>query len=329
MTTEIPGDFPFSELPDEEVLGTGYESIIRKLGPNWVYKEVNPLDFRGNPKSPENIEKARSKETVLKNIEEQKILENIFGGDHFEKSYYVYGENPQGEKEYMLVQRYIPGKNIEELTKGDNKKYESLEQLVTEFREQFKDIVWAAKRAFLEFGVPPDISLENFMKNDSNGNIILMDYGTPARDYEQFANTESSVKMPEERVEGFFKRVNRINELESYLKLSDDERDFLDKKYDVSSDIVAEKTEQLIKFEENRQAAKIEKRKQEVAAFLDIAFEDNDTITGKEISDKALQEMADREIPKQTQQVLDKLIEQKEINGNKDYWLEQISQWWS
>ena len=331
--TSQENEFPFAYLPskdtntgEEKIIGSGWESIVKKLGPNWVIKEVNSLDLMGNPKKSEAIERARDPQSISEKVKEQSRLEEIFSEEYFLKSHYVLGKNPQGKEEYMLVQKFIKGKTIDELISGDTREYASLGDLVLKNREQFKKIIWATKKAFLEFGAPLDFHTKNFMRNDITGKFVLIDSGEPSQDNKLFSNSETSINLPQEMVEGLFKRVNRINEIEEYLKLSEEERIKLDEEYNVSKEKIDEKIKQMQENLKERESARREKRKHDVENFLDTVFKGRGKVTGNEIVTEAIRIMGNDKIPDETQQIMDKLALIGESEGDKDYWLEQIIQ---
>lgn len=319
-------NFPFAEKPEEKVIGSGGDSLVHRMGSDWVYKEVNPKNPAGGLRSPGYIQSARSRETVLSKMEEQQRLLNIFGKKHFVESHYVYGENPQGEREYMLVQKFIKGRNLDELIHGETPEYQSLAELVEDKREQFKHIVWATKKAIIEFGVPLDFNLDNFMLEEDTGNIVLIDSGSPAKDFEDLSKPEVAINIPEERVRGFLRRIGRIREIEELMHLTNAEKTELDSNFGISTGTANELMQQMERKMEEMGKIKQERRREEIGVFLDTVFGERNTVYGGDIVKAAIRILGEDEIPEKTRATIGLIKSQEHVEGDRQHWLELIMQ---
>lgn len=309
---------PFAHQPGE-VIGTGRESIVKELGPDWVIKEVNPLNARGENRSEGRMAWFRSPERVKGLSKEQEKLEEIFGKDHFPRAYFVYGKDAEGKEGYMMVQKRIEGDTMRDLI-GDE--YESEKDMIEQNREQYMAIVWGTKKAFVELGVPIDFHDGNMVRETNTGNIVLIDTGFPSEEGSFVFDGEGH--RAHHGLTRAYQRVDRIKQYENFLNLSQREIRELNEQYGLDE---TDFDNQIEKLDEVRDklgisAEEIEtsKRKDTVGGFLDTVFGENEVVTGVEIIAEARERIGNTDIPKRTQTVLDRLEQEAGRSEGREYW---------
>ena len=319
--TNNDNEFPFPYLPsrdtetnEEKIIGTGWESQVKMLGPDWVLKEVNPFTSWGEERSQEMINYLRNPERVRAIMDDQDKISKIFGEEHFARSYFIYGKDQNGKEGYILVQKFIPGKALSEMIGVD---YKNTDEMINENREQFKDIVWGLKKSFIEFGVPIYFHPGNLIKNEKTGKIVIMDTGIPSREFRTVMSDERTEKAFN-IFENAYKRLDRMNRYERLLKLTEEEKLELDNKYDITDKQYNDRLENLnnMKNEKGFEISVVNP----VDKLLNNIFGGRDKIDGQELLDYAFKTLGERKPTESQEIILDKLREQSTVLGNKAYW---------
>jgi len=309
---------PFAHQPGETI-GIGRESVVKELGPDWVIKEVNPLNENGEKRSEGHMEWFRSPERVKSLSREQEKLEEIFGKDHFLRAHFVYGKDAEGKEGYMMVQKRIEGDTMRDLV---GEEYSSTKEMIEQNREEYMEIVWGAKKAFIELGVPIDFHDGNMVKEASTGNIVLIDSGFPSEEGSFVFSGEG--RRANNALTRAYQRVDRIKEYEGFLGLGQREVEELNQKYGIDVEAFEGQTSKLDKARDKLgiTAEEIEagKRKDTVAGFLDTVFGETESVTGTDIITKAREVIGNTDIPKRTQRVLDRLEQEAERSEGREYW---------
>lgn len=315
-------EFPFAYLTSKDketgedlVLGTGWESIVKRLGPDWVLKEVNRFNSEGKERSQEMIDNLRGPERIQKTMKDQNKLEQIFGDEHFVKNYYIYGKDLKGEEGYIVVQKLVPGKSLSSLIGTE---YSDTRDMVSKNREEIKEILWGLKKAFIEFGVPIDFHPGNLIKNEKTGNLVIIDTGIPSDEYRVITDskvTERTVNT----MENAYTRLTRMRRYEEYLHLNEEEKDSLDKKFNISDDSYRKRVEEIDRnrIEKN---IKIDIDKDPVDKLLDSIFGEREEVNGQEIYDYAIRILGNNQPTEGQKIILEELKKQGTTLGNRSYW---------
>ncbi|MFC1755778.1 hypothetical protein ACFLZK_00080 [Patescibacteria group bacterium] len=239
---------PFEHKPGEKI-GSGYESIVRELGPDWVIKEINPYKPSGEKKSSGEINFSRSPERIKVINKNQERLEEIFGKEHFARTYFVKVEDKGNKDEYVMVQKRIKGTVFSEVAGIE---FTSNKQMVESSREDFKNIIWGVKKATVELGVPMDIHAGNIMREEKTGRLVIFDSGVPSEEADLVFNSDlDRAKRAFIRAD---RRINRIREYEGYLELTEEERKELNEKYDLNDEDFERQVE---KVDEQKERLKV------------------------------------------------------------------------
>jgi hypothetical protein len=323
MSTETDDHFPFAYLQGE-FIGKGAESIVKELGPDWVIKEVNPTDKQGNARSQKTIEWFRNPDRVRELNKEQIILEQLIGKEHFVRSYFIYGEDQNGNEGYMMVQKRIDGKTVRDLVGSE---YSSPREMIYQNREQLMEIVWGVKKAFIELGVPVDFHDGNMIKETGTGRIVLVDCGFPSEENSRVFGTKVYEGI-NRTLANEYKRIDRIRYYETYLKLSEEEKQKLDTKHEVSDEAFNSRVQRIDAVREAKgidiKELETERRKGTVEGMVDTIFGDKTKVTGNEVRDYALQMLGNEEPAPNQKLILDKLEKQGDLSQDKSYWIKLI-----
>lgn len=307
MSNSIKSDMPFAHDQGEEI-GSGYESIVRALGKDWVIKEVNPTDEQGEPLRQEYLDWARSPERSHRFTEEQRKLEEIFGLEHFARSYFVLGEDEEGNKGYIIIQRRVDGRTAESLI-GDV--YKTKRELVFQNRDEFMEIVWGAKKAFIEFGVPPDLHLGNLVREDKTGRMVMVDPGSPRE--EHIIVFGISTPRTQDAIGFAYRRLEQLSRLEGYLRLSAQERHGLDTEYGIAHEQYVESFKKLEGVRESMGVSReqIEEfiRSRSLEAFLEYIVGEDKKVNATAIVRYVNEKAGENTIPEKTQKLLAGLAE--------------------
>ncbi|MBP7786217.1 hypothetical protein KA062_03100 [Patescibacteria group bacterium] len=322
-------DYPSLENPEFLRSGLDYKVFLLEdvEGKKWVYKEPNNLDLGGNLKSPEEIARLTSPEGIFEAIEEEKILKEIYGERYFLENHYTYGKNMSGEDSLLLFQEFVDGKTLDRLI-GEGREYVSLEELVYKNREQFMDLWSSSIKAFQEFDIPIDVHEGNFIMDSNTGNIYLLDWGRPSFELRRFQeSSETLSEDDDERVSGIFKRIKKMDEIERYLNLTEEEKNLIYDKHGISEEKIKENIKELEDVNQKREEAKIEKKRQEITDFLTPLLDDNKNIDGKKIIEETgrfIEENGTTEIPEMTKKTIERLSTMGDKVGNIEYWISLI-----
>lgn len=316
-------NFPSLENSEFLVSGLDYKVFVLEddSGKKWVYKEPSDVDLGDNPKTQEEIAKLTSPEGISQAMEEQKILKEIFGDRYFLENHYTYGKNISGEESILLFQEFVDGKTLKELVKEGA----SLEELVSANREQFLDLWGSSLKAFQEFGIPIDIHDGNFIMDSKTGNIYLLDWGRPNLERDRFQrSSEVLSESDEERVAGVFKRIEKMAEIEKYLNLTEEEKKQTYDRHGISGEILKDRFEWISSIRNEREEAKVEKKRKEINDFLMPLFGDGPEITGNVILEairRFLEEHNIAEIPEETQGTIERLSALGSKSGDMEHWV--------
>jgi hypothetical protein len=148
-------------------IGRGNDYIVFELSPGLVAKRPNFED--SGEERQHDFSQTEYYETL---VSDSHKLKAIFG-DNFEPTY-LYPANDF--RNFILVQkRFHPEQFLSQQL--IEKKPEEIGQFITENREQFSAIVFAAKKALIEFGYPVDIQLSNLVLD--NGKIVFIETDCP------------------------------------------------------------------------------------------------------------------------------------------------------
>ncbi len=321
-TGQNDNEFPFVYLPSKDketgedvVLGSGWESVVKMLGPDLVLKKVNRFNSSGEERSQEMIDYLTSPERIHKIMKDQQRLEDIFGEERFKKNYYINGKDPEGNDGYMTVQEFVPGKSLSSLIGTE---YLDTKDMVSKNREEIKEIIWGLKKAFIEFGVPIDFHPGNLIKNEKTGNLVIIDTGIPSDEYRVITDskvTERTVNT----MENAYTRLTRMRRYEEYLNLTKDEKNELDIKFNVSDDSYRKRVEEIDRnrIEKNIQ---IDIDKDPVDKLLDNIFGEREEVNGQEIYDFAIKVLGTDQPTEGQKIILEELKKQGTTLGNRSYW---------
>lgn len=224
---------PFRTEIGEEV-GSGKESIVYMLGSEYVAKEARawfPEEIINEP-DPETIKAClqilhpRSEEYLKRTAQDYVQLKRIFG-NMLLSSVFVRGySGKDGEPINYIVQKRVIGKMLGEL--GDElygRKDESL-------RAQFLAIVWGAKKAFIEMGVPVDLGDRNVMREDSSGTVFFIDPASPSN-IKKLINSKNEKAVLRARLY-VRQRIEAIKKWVDELDVTQEERATLDKRFGIT-----------------------------------------------------------------------------------------------
>ena len=325
-TGQDNNEFPFSHLPskdsetgEEIIVGTGWESQVKRLGPDWVLKEVNLYNNTGKERSQGMLDYLRNPDRVKKMTFEQNKLEDIFGEDHFAKSQFVYGKDRNNKEGYMLMQKFIPGKVLGDLIGTE---YANTQEMISKNREQFKDIVWGLKKSFVEFGMPLDFHPGNLMKNDTTGNITIMDAGIPSEEYEFIKNDVTNERTPN-AIDNAYKRLERISRYENFLQLTLEEKENLDKKYNISDEDYNKRVQDIDTIRISK-GIEIDIKESPVDQFLNSVFGDKQEVTGQSVFESALKLLGSNTPTESQKYILEKIKKQNTTLGDRSHWKQII-----
>lgn len=313
QNTKQSNRWPLKVLPGKTI-GSGYESEVFMIGDDMVMKKVNLVNAKGEERSLEMIKYLRSPERIKEMIHTQKILLDIFGEEHFEKTEFIYANDPDGNEGFLLFQKFIPGKVLSELIGTE---YKDSKEMVEKNRDQFKDIVWGLKKAFIVFGVPIDFHPGNLIQNKNTGEIKVIDTGIPSDEY----TVVSSDKIINRTINTFeiaYRRLERINRYERFLNLSDEEKDTLNQKYKITDADYESRIQNLDEF-------KIKKGLEinvvdPVDQLLDTIFGMKEKVSGQEIFDYALKILGNNQPTDSQKNILGELQKQSTFLGDRSYW---------
>lgn len=314
-------ELPFEYLPSvddmtkkEKIIGTGWESQVKRLGPDWVIKEVNPFNQRGEERSQEMLNHLRSPERVREIMDMQDRFGEIFGEEHFARSYFVYGKDQNGKEGYILVQKFIPGKTLSDMIGTE---YKDTQEMIENNREQFKEIVWGLKKSFIEFGVPLDFHPGNLIKNEKTGNIVIMDTGIPSQEFRAITSDESSDRILN-TFENAYRRLERIGRYEKFLNLTEEEKMALNIKFGITDKKYENGVKDLDEIK-NEKGLKIEVVNP-IDQMLNSIFGERQEIAGQEIYDYALKVLGKNEPTESQQSILEELKRQGATLGDRSHW---------
>ncbi len=314
-------EFPFAYLPSkdietnkEKVIGTGWESQVKMLGPEWVIKEVNPFNSRGEERSQDMLDHLRNPERVKEIMGIQDKFGEIFGEEHFARSYFVYGKDQNGKEGYILVQKFIPGKVLSEIIGTE---YKDTQEMVEKNREQFKDIVWGLKKSFIEFGVPLDFHPGNLIKNEKTGNIMIMDTGIPTQEFRAISSDENSDRILN-TFENAYRRLERMDRYEKFLNLTKEEKTELNNKYSITDEKYKNSVKNLDEMK-NEKGLEINVANP-VDQLLNKIFGERQEIAGQELYDYALKLLGKNEPTESQKSILEELKKQGSILGDRSHW---------
>jgi hypothetical protein len=315
-------EFPFAFLPSKDietngeyVIGKGWESIVKQLGPDWVIKEANPFNLQGKERSQEMLDFLREPERVKEMTETQVKLEEIFGKEHFARSFFVYGRDQNGKEGYMLVQRLIQGRTLADLIGTE---YTDTQDMISKNREQFMDIVWGLKKSFIEFGVPLDFHPGNLMRDEKSGNIVITDTGIPIEEYRILTDVEIT-KRTANILENAYGRMEKISWYEELLQLTDEEKKSLNEKYSITDELLEQKVRNIDGIRTEK-GIDISNGETPADKLLDSIFGSRKEVTGREIYDYAIQVLGSNQPTESQKAVLDELDKQGNIQGDRDHW---------
>lgn len=319
-------DFPFAYLPSintdtrqEHIIGEGWESVVKQLGPNVVLKEVNHFDSQGNQRSQEKITSLRSVDRVEEMTLSQARLEEIFGTEHFARASFIYSKDQNGKEGYVLVQRLINGETLANLIGTE---YSNTQEMILKNREQFMDIVWGLKKSFIEFGVPIDFHPGNLIREDETGNLVIMDTGIPSEVYRVITD-EGATERAATALEHVYKRMERIQKYENFLHLSAEEKRYLNEKYQITDDEYKDSISNIDRIRQEN-GIEIEVESDPVGNFLNSIFGERQEVSGREIHDYALQILGPKQPTQSQESILKKLNGMSSVTGDRGFWRKLI-----
>jgi hypothetical protein len=313
----ISKEFPFSEEINEEVLGTGWESITKRIG-DWVVKEPNPVNLKGQERSQRMMDFLRSLKRIKRVSADQEKLAQIINKENFAKTHYVYGKYKKNEKpNYIAVQRYIPGTALTELI---GTQYQNSQEMVANNREEFKELLWGVKKAFVEIGAPIDFHPGNIIRHENTKNLVIIDAGIPTEEYEIIKSEEDNKRTPN-IFENIYERLQRIGRYEKYLNLSQQEEEKLNSKYNITTEQFDEKVREIDTLR-IKKGIEIDTKRDRLDKTLDQMFGEKEEMTGQEILDYAIKVLGDKKPTKSQEIFLEKLKEKITTSGDKAYWKE-------
>ena len=297
-------------------LGEGLESIVHELGPNMVVKEVQTLDENGKPMELKRVRGRIREEIIMEQEEVEEALERIFDPDHFAKTAYIPYTDKDGERALISAQRRVNGKNAKLLV-GDE--YPNVAELVRQNREEFIHLLWSTKKAFIEFGVPIDLHLGNFMLDEETGHFVLVDSGNPIKESKMAFSEDLGFRGMHNTLDRATQRILRLGKWEGYLDITDSEREELNARYGFTE---SEYTAQVDKVKKAGESVGIteETAQDELDIFLKNVLGDRTQINGGEVANWAIKVLGDQKPDKQQERVLEELENRKDEQGDQAYW---------
>jgi hypothetical protein len=216
-----------------EEFGGGVESKVRKWGDNFVLKEAKSPEENNLPIAINTKEYLQQKET------DYKELKNIFGDYLLDTEFFLAPSKNDPEKIVSYAaQRKIEGKTLSALREEQEKYLND-----PAFRNQIKSIIWLTKKAFLERGLLIDLYAPNIMREEKSGRLFVVDPGSPTLVQEFLESPQGDVR---ERAQKYFRdKIETINRWEALLKLSEEEKEELNKEFGIDEKIYKEKIEQI------------------------------------------------------------------------------------
>ena len=319
---ETEASLPFKHQPGERI-GSGWESLVHELGPDWVIKEINPIDEHGEEKNPGWIEEVRTPERVKAFSKEQQKLEEIFGKERFNRVYFVEAQrqphDEKGEVEYLMIQKRVQGEKMSEL---DGEVYRSEYEMVRDNREEYKELIWGSKKAFIELGAPIDFHEGNLVQDKETGRVNIVDCGFPSESRKHIFQGKG--ERSQNALVRAYERLDKLHRLEGYLDLSDEEVGELNQKYGIDEESFLGSVKALdSQIEEQGLTKKYveqEIRKRTLDGFFDEIFGDREKVSGREILDAVFAVIGDDAIPKKKQEILDELKELDDAAYTRKQW---------
>lgn len=251
MPTTLPS-YPFSETPGK-IIGHGYSSIVRELGPDWVIKEFNPLKPDGTPKKAEEIALSQNPQHIKELQETQRILsQGIIYGSKIIPTHWVLGKDENGNEKYFTIQKRFIGETLPYLQ--GPKRFYSFFNEHSDLKQQMLELIWGSKRVLVETGVCDDLHMGNIALVDKDGNfpkLILFDvpnlirlqkiiYGEPP------ASKEAKIFI----LDNMEKRLERLQKYEQGLDITEEEKLALDQKFEIESSKYSDIVRNLLQMKE-------------------------------------------------------------------------------
>ena len=197
-------------------LKRGNDFIVFDAGKDWVAKRPNFENI--SPKIQRELSQTEYYETL---VTDTKKLTAIFG-DNYEPA--IFCPATDSRNFVLLQKRFKPEQFVaHQLLKRQLKGME-IDQYIEENREQFSSIVFAAKKALIEFGYPVDIQPANLVTEDNK--IIFIETDCPTYRAHNLFRFKDKAK----------KELERLELYEKLLNLTEDEKRKLNSKYGIEND---------------------------------------------------------------------------------------------
>ena len=265
MSPNIEG-LPFAEEPGE-ILGRGYQSIVKELGPDWVIKEFNPYTPDGEPKRASTYKHNQEESNIRELQESQRILQqdSLYGKSLIPVEW-VLGQDDEGNKKYFMIQKRFEGETLKKSLESEDKdlKYETrFANFFNEhpkLRTEMMRLMWGTKKTFVETGVFSDFHPDNIaITKDENGNEILKIFDVPniVRTRKLlYLDPEASVETQISILNSTEKHAVRLEKYEKWLGVTEEEKSSLNHEYKLENTVYEKALSKILTIGEQNEQEK-------------------------------------------------------------------------
>ena len=265
MSPNIEG-LPFAEEPGE-IIGKGYQSIVKELGPDWVIKEFNPYTPDGELKRSTAYKHSQGESNIRELQESQRILQqdSIYGKSLIPVEW-VLGQDEEGNKKYFTIQKRFQGETLKKSLESEDKdiKYETrfanFFNEHPELRTEMMKLMWGTKKAFVETGVFSDFHPDNIaITKDENGNETLKIFDVPniVRTRKLlYLDPEAPVETQISILNSTEKHAVRLEKYEKWLGVTEEEEKLLNHEYKLEDNIYRKALSKILSTGEQNEQGK-------------------------------------------------------------------------
>lgn len=306
-----------AENTPKEPFGQGCEWIVEIFegDPDLVIKTVNPFNSDGGKRTDGELSWWNGERRKQNLEKDQEAFIKVFG-DSYVPLDYQYMTGKDGERSFIALQKRVRGISVDKLI-GTNE-YPNERIFLTKNREQIADMLWGAKKMFVDFGTPFDFHAGNMMQEDETGKLLLIDVGSPTMTTRAIFEEEHAtdrIKVSKNLFRSY-KRLERIERYEEILNLSQEEKDVLDEKYGINPDDYFKTKKAILDRQDklgitDEELSKLGKKMNEtVEDIVDRAMNGKENVTGMEFAEFA-RKMIGNKTPTPGQETLLQLFEGK------------------
>lgn len=298
-----------------ELLGKGYESLIYALeDPKWVLDLQSKSDTFNKPKDVKILDYERSFLRVKKLTEEQNTLKPIFKGRLVERIYTDSNGNLMKiDGEIYFLRKRVYGSTVHDLVTHVTGKLD--EVLLTNVNE-FANILYASKKAFVLMGIPIDFHYSNIVLEEGKKGqrAMILDWGHPLEEQEKISissNKESNMQL----LERVFDRLEKIDAMDKILNVTNSLRLELYKEYDFTEEQYIKAKERLNELGKKVGYSQEDYKKSKVKRIFKLGLYRFSTEHKKSLLSV-----------KEVQEIINKVFEEKNISNMKNEILKKVSE---